>query len=88
MPEWGSSVAIPWLTWVREVGLAEWGPANVGGIVFCVAGTVIGARLGGITRPRTLIALAVVALGAWIVLSVWLFMGLRLQDLGGQMPGG
>ncbi len=87
VPGWGDS-AQPWLFWVREVGLAEWGPANSGGIAFCLAGAAVAARAGGITRRRTLLTLALATLLAWFALSTWLFCGLRIQDSMAQQGTG
>lgn len=81
VPARGSPSGVAWLTWVRDVGLAEWPPANLGGIAACIVGTVIAARLLGIRKPRTILALMGVAVGSWMVIDVWLFMGLRIQDV-------
>jgi hypothetical protein len=76
-----------WLFWVRNAGLAGWTPANLGGIVFCLAGTLLIGWAVGITRRRTRAVLAIVALIAWFGLTGWVLDGSSIGSLGWRGQG-
>ena len=80
VPDWGTGAA-DLLAWVRTVGLADLGPQNAGGVVGCIAGTVATSRLVGLRRAGRVAAACLLALVAWVLVSLWLFYGLRIQDL-------
>ena len=78
----GYGTAAPgWLAWIRTTGLADLGPQNLGGIVGCVAGGLLGAVAADLSGRRTMVIAILVVIAAWVAVSTWLFYGVRIDRI-------